>query len=71
MATVVRFKEKPGQMFGGKGAAVFRPFDRSKPAPKAADSQQEYPLATEVEFAIYRIQELHQNSSDESKDRDL
>ena len=71
MAKVVHFKVKPGEMFGGAGVAVFRPFNRSKPAAEAADLEQTYPLATEVELAIYRMQELHQNSSNESKDGDL
>jgi hypothetical protein len=74
MATVVQFKEKPGQMFGGKGVSVFRPFDRSKPAAKvagAADPEQPYPIATEVEHALERLNAKMQQSLKDSKDENL
>ena len=74
MAIVREFKEKPGQMFGGKGVAVFRPFDRSKPAAEAAgaaDPEQPYPIATEVERALQLLDAKIQQSLKDSKDENL
>lgn len=71
MATVVRYKEKPGQMFGGAGAAVFRPFDRSKPAAKAAEPEQSYPIATEVEHALQLLDAQVQQKLKAEKDKGL
>jgi hypothetical protein len=55
MATVRNFKEKPGQMFGGKGVAVFRPFQRELSPPVTEGLTPEERLASECERAVLRL----------------
>jgi hypothetical protein len=55
MATVRHFKEKPGQMFGGKGVAVFRPFQRKPSSPETDELTLEARIALEFERAILRL----------------
>ena len=55
MATVERFKEKPGQMFGGKGVAVFRPFPKTRSRSGINGLTPEELLASEVESAVLQL----------------
>jgi hypothetical protein len=65
MAKVERFKEKPGEMFGGKGVAVFRPFDRTQRPFETRGLSPEEPLASGVERAVLRLTLAIQQSSKE------
>ena len=53
MATVRDFKVKPGEMFGGKGVAVFRPFQRTSSVTDGLTPEER--LAAKVERAIMRV----------------
>ena len=67
MAKVVNFKVKPGEMFGGKGVAVFRPFQRT---PSATDGlTPEERLAAKVESAIMRVTIESQPPSTENPEK--
>lgn len=55
MATVRNFKVKPGEMFGGKGVAVFRPFDRTQRPSETRGLSPEERLASEVERAVMQL----------------
>jgi len=55
MATVRDFKVKPGEMFGGKGAAVFRPFKRTQSHSEKDGLSPEEQLALKVERAIMQV----------------
>ena len=55
MATVINFKVKPGEMFGGKGVAVFRPFDRTQRPSETRGFSPEELLASEAERAVMQL----------------
>jgi hypothetical protein len=55
MATVRDFKVKPGQMFGGKGVAVFRPFPKTQSRSETNGLTPEELLASEVESAVMQL----------------
>jgi len=63
MATVISFKVKPGEMFGGKGVAVFRPFDRTQRPSETRGFSPEEPLASEAELAVLRLSSAIQQSN--------
>jgi hypothetical protein len=65
MATLRSFKVKPGEMFGGKGVAVFRPFDRTQRPSETRGLPPEEPLASEAERAVLRLSLAIQQSRKE------
>lgn len=67
MAKVKSFVVERGQMFGGKGAAVWRPSQNMQSPSETDGSTPETPLASEVEQAILRLsaQNLPQNGGQE------
>jgi hypothetical protein len=67
----VRFKEKPGQMFGGKGVAVFSPFPKQQSRSETGGLTPEDQLASEAESAVMRLISANQqpNTAPQSKGR--
>ena len=65
MAKVERFKEKKGQMFGGKGVAVWRPLRNKQSPSETAGLIPEEQLATEAESALVRKISANQPQSTE------
>ena len=67
MATVRDFKVKPGEMFGGKGVAVFRPFQRTSSVTDGLTPEER--LAAKVERAIMRVTIESQTPSTENPEK--
>ena len=70
MATVERFKEKPGQMFGGKGVAVFRPFQRTQSPSATGGLTPEEQLASQASEAFQRWMSANQPQPTETPKKD-
>ena len=70
MATVIHKKYQPGEkVFGGAGAAVFRPYQKTRPSSAQVELEPEVLLANAAEASLLRF--LAQNPSDDIESQDL
>ena len=70
MATVIRKQYEPGEtVFGGAGAAVFRPYPKTQPPSAQVELEPEVLLANAAEASLLRF--LAQNPSDDIESQDL
>ena len=70
MATVKNFKVKPGDMFGGKGVAVFRPFKRQQSHPESVVLTPEEQLASEASAAFQRWMAVNQSTQTDPSEKE-
>jgi hypothetical protein len=69
MAKVETFKVKKGEMFGGKGVALFRPLQTKQYRSETSGLTPEEPLALAAEQSLMRLvsQNLPQNTENPKK----
>ena len=67
MATVITYEVKLGEMFGGAGAAIFRPYDRNRMPVSTARLTHDELLADTAEASLRRlVSQNWKNDTDES-----
>jgi len=71
MATVVTIKAKKGDMFGGAGVAVFRPYRNKQSPSEINELTPEELLASAAEQSLMRLvsQNLSQNTDEQQIDK--